>query len=104
MPGTRRSYAHRAGFAPSRSSILLLFGLGMALAFFLFAVLAGPKATQLSLWLVVGTAMSLTAFPVPARFLTARKLLGTNVGTLALPFMHGKEFEEIVGLCISERG
>lgn len=74
----------RAAILASMSGILLPLALGILLAFFLFPALAGPKATQLSFLTMVGTAMSITAFPVLARFLTERKLLRTRIGTLAL--------------------
>jgi Kef-type K+ transport system membrane component KefB len=68
----------------SISGILLPLLLGAVLAFFLFPILAGPKATQTSFMLLVGTAMAITAFPVLARFLVEKKMLGTKIGTLAL--------------------
>ncbi len=74
----------KAAILTSLSGILLPLILGATLAFFLFPGLAGAKATQISFLLMVGTAMAVTAFPVLARFLTERKLLGTRVGMLAL--------------------
>lgn len=74
----------RMAILTSLSGIFFPLLLGATLAFFLFPFLAGPKATQVSFILMVGTAMAITAFPVLARFLTERKLLGTSVGTLAL--------------------
>ena len=74
----------RTAIFASISGILLPLLLGTILAFFLFPGLAGSKATLISFVLMVGTAMSITAFPVLARFLTERKMLGTRIGTLAL--------------------
>lgn len=68
----------------SVSGILLPLILGSTLAFFLFPSLGGPKATLLSFVLLVGAAMAITAFPVLARFLTEKNMLGTKIGTLAL--------------------
>ena len=68
----------------SLSGILIPLVLGATLAFFLFARLAGPKATLASFMLLVGTAMAITAFPVLARILTEKNMLGTKIGILAL--------------------
>jgi len=68
----------------SISGILLPLGLGATLAIFLFHDLAGQHATPISFLLLVGTAMAITAFPVLARLLNERHMLGTRIGTLAL--------------------
>src|SRR3989440_4510800 len=75
--------SHRAIVA-SLSGILLPLILGASLAFRLYPAFAGPKATQVSFMLLVGTAMAITAFPVLARLLSEKKMLGTRIGTLAL--------------------
>ncbi len=75
--------SHRAIVA-SLSGILLPLILGASLAFMLYPAFAGPKATQVSFMLLVGTAMAITAFPVLARLLTEKKMLATRIGTLAL--------------------
>lgn len=74
----------RAAILTSISGILFPLILGATLAFFLFPNLGGPKATVVSFMLMVGTAMAITAFPVLARLLSERKMLGTIVGMLAL--------------------
>ncbi|MBV9689287.1 MAG: cation:proton antiporter [Ktedonobacteraceae bacterium] len=74
----------RKAIAISASGILLPLVLGGMLADLLFPTLKGPEATLVSFILMVGTAMSITAFPVLARLLTERKLLGTRIGVLAL--------------------
>lgn len=68
----------------SLSGILFPFLLGGGLAFFLFPQLAGKNATQFTFVLMVGTSMAITAFPVLARLLTEKKIVGTRIGTLAL--------------------
>lgn len=68
----------------SLSGILLPLALGAALAFFLFPSFGGSKATLISFMLLVGTAMAITAFPVLARLLSEKNMLGTKIGTLAL--------------------
>ncbi|WP_181793964.1 cation:proton antiporter [Streptomyces sp. WELS2] len=64
------------------SCILLPFGLGTLLAL----MLAGDHAQghRLGFVLFMGTAMSVTAFPVLARILTDRKMQHTPIGGLAL--------------------
>ena len=74
----------RKAIVASLSGILLPLILGAALAFTLYPAFAGPKATLVSFMLLVGTAMSITAFPVLARLLTEKKMLNTKIGMLAL--------------------
>jgi Kef-type K+ transport system membrane component KefB len=74
----------RKALIASLSGIVLPLLLGASLAFFLYPGLAGVKATQFSFMLLVGTAMAITAFPVLARLLTDKQMLGTKIGTLAL--------------------
>ncbi len=74
----------RKAIVASFSGILLPLILGAALAFTLYPAFAGPKATLVSFMLLVGTAMSITAFPVLARLLTEKKMLNTKIGMLAL--------------------
>ncbi len=74
----------RTATAISLSSVLLPLGMGAGFAFLLFPAFAGPKVTVASFVLLVGTAMSITAFPVLARFLSERNILGTRIGILAL--------------------
>ena len=74
----------RKAIIASLSGILLPLLLGGLLAFFLYPGFAGGKATRFSFILLVGTTISITAFPVLARLLTERQMLGTRIGTLAL--------------------
>ncbi|HYB02390.1 MAG TPA: cation:proton antiporter, partial [Ktedonobacteraceae bacterium] len=68
----------------SLSGIVLPLLLGAVMAYYLYPDLAGSKATLFSFMLLVGTAVAITAFPVLARLLTERNMLGTRLGTLAL--------------------
>ncbi len=74
----------RKALIASLSGVALPLLLGATLAFFLYPGLAGVKATQFSFMLLIGTAMAITAFPVLARLLTDKQMLGTKIGTLAL--------------------
>jgi Kef-type K+ transport system membrane component KefB len=65
-------------------STVFPFGLGATLALHLHATLAAPNVGFLPFALFVGTAMSLTAFPVLSRILIENQLLGTVVGTVAV--------------------
>jgi len=74
----------RKAIVTSLGSILLPLSLGGMLAYFLYPGFAGAKATPLTFMLIVGTAMAITAFPVLARLLTEKQMVGTRIGTLAL--------------------
>ncbi|HYK84491.1 MAG TPA: cation:proton antiporter [Ktedonobacteraceae bacterium] len=74
----------RSAIITSISGILLPLVLGAVLAFFLFPSLAGAKTDLVSFMLLIGTAIAITAFPVLARLLTEKQMLGTKIGTLAL--------------------
>lgn len=75
--------SHKA-IASSLSSIFLPLCMGATLAFFLYTNFAGAKASPVTFTLLMGTAMAITAFPVLARLLVEKKMIGTKVGTLAL--------------------
>src|SRR5437588_3898027 len=74
----------RSAIVASLSSMLLPLIMGATLAFFLYPGFAGAKATLVSFMLLVGTAMAITAFPVLARLLAAKNMLGTRIGGVAL--------------------
>jgi Kef-type K+ transport system membrane component KefB len=74
----------RSAVIVSLSGILLPLAMGILLGFFLYPGLAGAKGTLFSFVLLVGTAIAITAFPVLARLLAEKKMLGTKVGMLAL--------------------
>ena len=74
----------RNAIVVSLSGTILPLIMGALLAFFLYPGLAGSKATLVSFMLLVGTAMAITAFPVLARLLAEKNMLGTRVGMLAL--------------------
>ena len=68
----------------SNVSILLPLALGVGLATALYPQFAGVQVPFSSFALFMGTAMSITAFPVLARILKERNLLGTSLGTIAI--------------------
>lgn len=68
----------------SNVSILLPLALGVGLAKALYPQFAGKHVSFPPFALFVGTAMSVTAFPVLARILKERNLIGSSLGTLAL--------------------
>ncbi|MFE7512955.1 cation:proton antiporter [Streptomyces sp. NPDC057540] len=72
----------RAAVGVSVGSIVCSFGLGAALAVWLWN--AHPVGDRLAFVLFLGAAMSITAFPVLARILTDRGIQHTRVGALAL--------------------
>lgn len=74
----------RTSIAISNAGIVVPFALGAALALPLHAGLAPPGVGLLPFSLFLGTAMSVTAFPVLARILTERGIVRTRVGAIAL--------------------
>jgi Kef-type K+ transport system membrane component KefB len=72
----------RIATSVSLSAIALPFALGVLLALYLFH--HHPTPDRLAFVLFLGTAMSVTAFPVLARILTDKGLLHTPIGGLAL--------------------
>ena len=74
----------RTAIVTSISTILFPLLIGALLGFFLYPGLAGQHANLVSFMLLVGTAMAVTAFPVLARLLAEKDMLGTRVGMLAL--------------------
>ena len=74
----------RAVVATSQAGILVPLVLGSLLGFYLYPRLAQNGVVELHFVLFMGTAMSITAFPVLARILIDRGLMKTTVGTMAL--------------------
>ncbi len=70
--------------AISYTSIALPFAMGSTLGVWLYPQLAGADTARLPFVLFLGTAMSITAFPVLARILEERGLLQTRIGSVAL--------------------
>lgn len=68
----------------SHTSIVVPFILGTALALYLYPRVAEPHVTFRGFALFLGTAMSITAFPVLARILTERNLLRTKLGNTVI--------------------
>ncbi|KAN0038331.1 hypothetical protein ACTA71_000505 [Dictyostelium dimigraforme] len=66
----------------SAASIAIPFGLGIAASVYLAEI--QDTAWTYSLGIFIGVALCITAFPVLARILTARKLLATKIGILAI--------------------
>jgi Kef-type K+ transport system membrane component KefB len=82
-PAKMKNHGSTAVIA-SHASILVPFFIGSALALFLYPRLADESVTFSQFALFLGTAMSITAFPVLARILTERNLLDTPVGSTAI--------------------
>jgi Kef-type K+ transport system membrane component KefB/nucleotide-binding universal stress UspA family protein len=68
----------------SHVSILLPFTLGALLALGLYPLLSNASVSFTAFALFLGSAMSITAFPVLARIITEKKLQNTSLGILAL--------------------
>lgn len=74
----------KASVAISNAGILVPFALGSLASIPLHATLAPEGVSRLAFGLFLGTAMSVTAFPVLARILAERRLIRTPIGALAL--------------------
>ncbi len=68
----------------SHAGILFPFFLGTCLSYFIYTNYAPPGIAFAPFCLFMGIAMSITAFPVLAKILEEKKLLGTPLGTTAL--------------------
>lgn len=86
-----------AAVLTSHASIVTPFCLGGALALFLYPRLATAGVSFVSFGLFMGSAMSITAFPVLARILTERGLLRSRMGTLSIACA---AVDDITGWCI----
>jgi Kef-type K+ transport system membrane component KefB len=76
----------RSAVSVSLSGMLVPFALGsgLAVAFVRMPGLFAERATTAEAMLFLSAAMSITAFPVLARIIDERGLMGTRLGTLAL--------------------
>lgn len=74
----------RAAVITSQVSIVVPFGLGVALALYLHPLFSPPGTGFTEFALFIGAAMSVTAFPVLSRILVERNLLRTRVGTITI--------------------
>lgn len=68
----------------SHTSIIFPFFLGSLLALILYPQLSNNSVSFLIFAIFIGTAMSITAFPVLARILSERKLINTTMGSISL--------------------
>lgn len=78
-----RNRAHSA-VVVSHASIVAPFGLGMALALYLYQDFAPDGVAFTPFALFMGAALSITAFPVLARIIQERGLQETRVGALSI--------------------
>jgi Kef-type K+ transport system membrane component KefB len=95
-PKALREHGH-AAVLTSHASIVLPFCLGAGLALFLYPRLATTGISFTSFALFMGSAMSITAFPVLARILTERNLLRSRMGTLSISCA---AVDDVTGWCI----
>jgi len=95
-PDELKNHGH-AAVITSHVSIIAPFVLGAFLALFLYPRLSDDSVPFLGFALFMGSAMSITAFPVLARILTDRNMLGSRLGTLAIACA---AVDDITGWCI----
>ncbi len=68
----------------SHASIVIPYGLGVALSYFLYERFAPDNIPFYAFALFMGIAMSITAFPVLARVIREKNLTNTRLGTIAI--------------------
>lgn len=68
----------------SHVSIVVPFALGISSALILYPIVSNDSVSFTAFALFLGSALSITAFPVLARIITENNLQGTRLGTLAL--------------------
>jgi Kef-type K+ transport system membrane component KefB len=82
-PRVLRKQKH-AAIVTSHVSIIMPFFMGTLLALYLYPRLSDDRVAFTHFALFVGTAMSITAFPVLARILTERNLVRSRVGAMTI--------------------
>jgi len=95
-PAELRAHGH-AAVLTSHVSIAAPFCLGGLAALYLYPRLSEDTVTFTGFALFLGSAMSITAFPVLARILSERGLLHSRMGTLAIACA---AVDDITGWCI----
>jgi Kef-type K+ transport system membrane component KefB len=91
-----RDQSH-AAVLTSHVSIIVPFVLGSGLALLLYPRMSDDSVRFTGFALFVGASMSITAFPVLARILTERRMLGTRLGSLAIACA---AVDDVTGWCI----
>jgi Kef-type K+ transport system membrane component KefB len=95
-PKELKSQGH-AAVLTSHVSITAPFVLASFLAIYLYPRLSDSSVPFTSFALFMGAAMSITAFPVLARILTERDMLGSRLGTVAIACA---AVDDVTGWCI----
>jgi Kef-type K+ transport system membrane component KefB len=95
-PKSLREHGHTAVLT-SHVSIIVPFLLGAALALLLYPRFCDDSIGFTGFALFMGAAMSITAFPVLARILTDRGMVGTKLGSLAIACA---AVDDVTGWCI----
>ena len=95
-PRELKSQGH-AAVLTSHVSITAPFVLASCLALYLYPRLSDDSVAFTSFALFMGAAMSITAFPVLARILNERNMLGSRLGTVAIACA---AVDDVTGWCI----
>jgi Kef-type K+ transport system membrane component KefB len=95
-PKELKSQGH-AAVLTSHVSITAPFVLASFLSLYLYPKLSDDSVAFTSFALFMGAAMSITAFPVLARILTERDMLGSRLGTVAIACA---AVDDVTGWCI----
>ncbi|MGN6569736.1 MAG: cation:proton antiporter domain-containing protein, partial [Flavipsychrobacter sp.] len=71
-------------FMISHASIVVPYGLGIVLSYYLYSRFAPANIPFYAFSLFIGVTLSITAFPVLARIISERKMTATKTGIIAL--------------------
>jgi len=94
----------RVALSVGLAGMILPFGLGCAIAWGLYHQFPSPLPISFGVYMLfIGTALSITAFPVLCRILTELKLLGTPVGVTVLAAGVGNDVVGwiLLALCVA---
>jgi Kef-type K+ transport system membrane component KefB len=94
----------RVALSVGLAGMVLPFGLGCAIAWGLYNQFPSPEPIKFGVYMLfIGTALSITAFPVLCRILTELKLLGTPVGVTVLAAGVGNDVVGwiLLALCVA---
>ncbi|KAJ2714208.1 K(+)/H(+) antiporter [Coemansia spiralis] len=87
----------RSSLVISLAGMALPFGLGIAASYALYTLLLDSQGKFSTLFLLIGVAMSITAFPVLGRVLSEQNLLSTTVGSIS---MSAAAIDDVVSWCL----
>ncbi|KAJ1728147.1 K(+)/H(+) antiporter, partial [Coemansia biformis] len=87
----------RSSLIVSSIGMAVPFGLSIATSYALYTILMDSKGKFSTFFLLIGVAMSITAFPVLGRILSEQNLLNTTAGSIS---MSAAAIDDVVSWCL----